>query len=105
MSDTIGDAIEAKALQQVLGSYYTPICSTVSLTGHEGGMAGASGIVYSILMMQNNFIAPNINYENPIQEAKELNIIHSTTQCNLNTILRSSSGLAGIQCAIVLRKI
>ena len=105
VSDTIGDAIEAKAIQQVFGGYYTQISSTDSITGHEGGMAGASGIVYSVLMMQNGFIAPNINCDNPIEEAKELNIIRSTTQCNLNTILSSSSGLAGIQCAIVLRKI
>lgn len=104
-SGPIGDAIEANALQQIFGEYNTPISSTDAITGHEGGMAGASGIIYSILMMQNGFIAPNINLENPIEEAKGLNIIRSTMLCKPEIIISSASGIAGIQTAIIVKKI
>ena len=58
-----GDMFEAQALDALFGELKTPISSTKSLTGHECWMAGASEIVYSILMMQGGFIAPNLNFE------------------------------------------
>jgi 3-oxoacyl-[acyl-carrier-protein] synthase-1 len=45
------------------------------MTGHECWMAGASEVIYSILMMQNDFVAPNINLENPDNEAQKINLI------------------------------
>ena len=58
-----GDMYEAKALSRLFGGKHALISSTKSMTGHECWMAGASEIVYSIIMMQNDFIAPNINLE------------------------------------------
>ena len=47
------------------------------MTGHECWMAGASEIVYSMIMMQNGFIAPNINFQNPDEDSSKLDIVKS----------------------------
>ena len=99
-----GDAMEALALERIFGEAKTPISSTKSMTGHECWMAGASEIVYSLLMMQNSFIAPNINFETPDEYSAKLNIISKTTEKNLNTILSNSFGFGGTNSALVVRK-
>ncbi len=116
-STTAGDIEEAKALTRLFappnpssGSSETSasspfISSTKSMTGHENWMAGASEAVYSILMMQNNFVAPNINLENVIDEAKDLNIARETIYTPINTVLSNSSGMGGTNSALVFRKI
>lgn len=81
------------------------VSSTKSMTGHENWMAGASEAVYSILMMQNGFVAPNINLENVIDEAKDLNIVRETIYTPINTVLSNSSGMGGTNSALVFRKI
>ena len=100
-----GDAIEAMALTRLFGASQTPISSTKSMTGHECWMAGASEIIYSILMMQGGFIAPNINLEHPDEFAKDLNIITKTMEKELNTILSNSFGFGGTNSALIIRKI
>ena len=100
-----GDSIEAMALTRLFGALQTPISSTKSMTGHECWMAGASEIIYSILMMQGGFIAPNINLEHPDEFAKGLNIISKTTEKQLNTILSNSFGFGGTNSALIIRKI
>lgn len=112
-STPIGDIEEAKALTRlfVLENRKSKIenrpfiSSTKSMTGHENWMAGASEAVYSILMMQNNFVAPNINLENVIDEAKDLNIARETIYTPIRTILSNSSGMGGTNSALVFRKI
>lgn len=103
-STIAGDIEEAKALKRLFGSKPF-ISSTKSMTGHENWMAGASEAVYSILMMQNNFVAPNINLENVIDEAKDLNIARETIYTPINTVLSNSSGMGGTNSALVFRKI
>ena len=100
-----GDMFEAKALHRLFGATQTPISSTKSMTGHECWMAGASEIVYSILMMHNGFIAPNINFENPDEFSKGLNIINKTTEKQLNTVLSNSFGFGGTNSALIVKKI
>lgn len=100
-----GDMFEALALKQLFGKTQTPISSTKSMTGHECWMAGASEIVYCILMMQNGFIAPNINFENPDEYSDGLNIVNKATDKQLNTILSNSFGFGGTNSALVIRKI
>lgn len=100
-----GDAFEAMALNQLFAEPHTPISSTKSMTGHECWMAGASEIVYANLMMLNDFIAPNINFENPDEYSKNLNIINKTTEKKLNTILSNSFGFGGTNSALVIKKI
>ena len=100
-----GDMFEAKALQRLFRATQTPISSTKSMTGHECWMAGASEIVYSILMMHHGFIAPNINFENPDEYSQGLNIISTPTERQLNTILSNSFGFGGTNSALIIKKI
>ena len=125
-STPIGDIEEAKALTRLFvpsipsspsssSSETSPasatrvstpfISSTKSMTGHENWMAGASEAVYSILMMQNGFVAPNINLENVIDEAKDLNIVRETIYTPIRTVLSNSSGMGGTNSALVFRKV
>ncbi|MBF0976905.1 MAG: beta-ketoacyl-[acyl-carrier-protein] synthase family protein, partial [Bacteroidetes bacterium] len=99
-----GDAAEAVALDTIFASHKTPISSTKSMTGHECWMAGASEIVYSILMMKNDFIAPNINFENPDEYSENLNIIPSTCSRKLDVILSNSFGFGGTNSALIVKK-
>ena len=102
-STTGGDAVEAQAIYEVFGSK-TLVSSTKSLTGHECWMAGASEIVYSTIMMQNDFIAPNINFENPDEHSAKINIIAETMQTPLNTVLSNSFGFGGTNSTLIIRK-
>jgi len=104
-STPIGDKAEAEALTQLFEGKKAIISSTKSMTGHECWMAGASEIVYSILMMSNHFIAPNINLDEVDDAAATLNIARETMDKNLNVILSNSFGFGGTNGAIVLRKI
>ncbi len=99
-----GDASEAQALNAVFGSYKPPVSSTKSMTGHECWMAGASEIVYSMLMMQNNFIAPNINFETPDEHSVKLNIIPVTKEKNIDVFLSNSFGFGGTNSSLIVRK-
>ena len=99
-----GDMFEALALKRLFAANQTPISSTKSMTGHECWMAGASEIVYCILMMQGGFIAPNINFENPDDYSRGLNIVNKTTNKELKTILSNSFGFGGTNSALVIKK-
>jgi len=103
-STIIGDEIEAKAINSIFNISKPYISSTKSLTGHECWMAGASEVLYSILMMNNSFIAPNINYENPDEESSKLNIVSHTIENNINTFLSNSFGFGGTNSAIIVKK-
>ena len=100
-----GDRFEAVALNRLFNGKRAWISSTKSMTGHECWMAGASEIVYSALMMQHNFVAPNINFENPDEFSEPLHLATHTVDCEVNTILSNSFGFGGTNSALVLRKI
>lgn len=101
-STPIGDANEAKAIHQIFGSQ-TPVSSTKSMTGHECWMAGASEIIYSILMMQHDFIAPNINIECLDEDSQKLNIITHTQERPIRAFLSNSFGFGGTNSALVVK--
>jgi len=98
-----GDLEEAKAINQVFGSK-VPVSSTKSMTGHECWMAGASEIVYSLLMMKNGFIAPNINFENPDEYSQNINIIAKTIKSDMNCFASNSFGFGGTNSTLILKK-
>lgn len=100
-----GDMYEAMALERLFSGKKALISSTKSMTGHECWMAGASEIVYSIIMMQNNFVAPNINLDEPCEAASRLNLVKETTPKTLDIILSNSFGFGGTNSALVIRKI
>ena len=103
-STAAGDASEAKAIHEVFGASRPYVSSTKSMTGHECWMAGASEIVYSMLMMQHGFIAPNINLDNPDEDAARLNIVTSTINKNFNIFLSNSFGFGGTNSSLIVRK-
>jgi len=103
-STPVGDSNEAKAIFEVFGANNTPVSSTKSMTGHECWMAGASEIIYSILMMQNDFIAPNINLKDPDEDSAKLNLIAETQKAKIDMFLSNSFGFGGTNSAIVVRK-
>ena len=98
-----GDMYEAIALDRMFRGQRALISSTKSMTGHECWMAGASEIVYSIIMMQNNFVAPNINFENPDEYSEKLNLTAKTIDTEVNTVLSNSFGFGGTNSALVIR--
>lgn len=100
-----GDAFEAMALHRLFGPVKPPVSSTKSMTGHECWMAGASEAVYSILMMNNSFIAPNINFETPDEYSKELAIVTRTQSKTIRCFLSNSFGFGGTNSALVVKKI
>ena len=99
-----GDLYEAIALDRLFHGNRALISSTKSMTGHECWMAGASEIVYSIIMMQHNFVAPNINFENPDEYSEKINITPKTVDMELNAILSNSFGFGGTNSALVIKK-
>ncbi len=99
-----GDMYEAIALDRLFHGKHALISSTKGMTGHECWMAGASEIVYSTLMMQNNFVAPNVNFDNPDEYSEKLNIAATTIETEINTILSNSFGFGGTNSALVIKK-
>lgn len=100
-----GDMFEAKALGKLFDGQRALISSTKSMTGHECWMAGASEIVYSVIMMRHNFVAPNINFENPDEYSEKLNIAAKTIETEVNVVLSNSFGFGGTNSALVINKI
>ena len=104
-STPAGDASEAKAIHQVFGEHKPLVSSTKSMTGHECWMAGASEIIYSVLMMQNSFVAPNINFENPDEDSAKLNIAKMTVEKDIVVFLSNSFGFGGTNSSLIIRKL
>ncbi len=104
-STPVGDMYEARALDTVFGGSKPLVSSTKSMTGHECWMAGASEIVYSLLMMQNDFVAPNINLETPDEDSAKLNIATKTVEKNIDTLLSNSFGFGGTNSSLILKKV
>jgi len=102
-STPAGDGSEAEAIFEVFGGK-VPVSSTKSMTGHECWMAGASEIVYSMLMMQNSFIAPNINFEHPDEHSAKINIIPETLKQDFDLFLSNSFGFGGTNSSLVVKR-
>ena len=104
-STHLGDMYEAIALNRLFNGKHALISSTKGMTGHECWMAGASEVVYSTLMMQNNFVAPNINLENRDEYSEPLNLADKTVETEVNTVLSNSFGFGGTNSALVIKKV
>ena len=102
-STPVGDAKEAEALHLVFGGSRPWVSSTKSMTGHEMWMGGASEVVYSILMMQNGFIAPNINFENPDECSAKLKIADKTIDQKFNIFLSNAFGFGGTNSTLIVK--
>jgi len=104
-STPVGDSNEAQAIHQVFQGTNIPVSSTKGMTGHEMWMGGASEVIYSMLMAQNNFIAPNINFKNPDEHSAKLNIVTKTREAKINTFMSNSFGFGGTNSTLVVKKL
>ncbi|MBR6180422.1 MAG: beta-ketoacyl-[Prevotella sp.] len=98
-----GDMYEAMALNRIFKGKRALVSSTKSMTGHECWMAGASEIVYSIIMMQKGFVAPNINFVNPDEHSRFLNLTAETVEKEINVVLSNSFGFGGTNSALIIK--
>jgi len=100
-----GDMFEAMAIGKLFKGEHALVSSTKSMTGHECWMAGASELVYSIIMMQNNFVAPNINLENCDEYSEHLNMARTAVNTKVDTVLSNSFGFGGTNSALVIKRL
>ncbi len=103
-STPVGDMNEAKAIDEVFGNHKPYVTSTKSMTGHEMWMAGASEVIYSMLMMHNDFIAPNINLTEKDEAALPLNIPSKTIDEKFDIFLSNSFGFGGTNSSLIIKK-
>lgn len=104
-STPVGDKNEAKAIYDVFGERTVEVSSTKSQTGHEMWMAGASEIIYSTLMMKNDFIAPNINFENPDEDSARLKISGARVDKHFDIFLSNSFGFGGTNSTLIVKNL
>lgn len=104
-STPVGDRNEAKAIYNVFGDNCPEVTSTKSQTGHEMWMAGASEVIYSMLMMKNEFIAANINFENPDEDSAKLNIPNKRIEKKFDTFLSNSFGFGGTNSTLIIKNL
>ena len=104
-STHVGDTNEAKAIYNVFGDQRTEVTSTKSQTGHEMWMAGASEVIYSILMMKNGFIAANLNFENPDEDSAKLLIPAKRIEKKFDMFLSNSFGFGGTNSSLVIKNL
>lgn len=100
-----GDKAEAWAINQLFGDGGPYLSSTKSMTGHECWMAGASEMVYSSLMMNEGFLAPNINYDEPDPGLPPLNIVTSAIEAEPEHIMSNSFGFGGTNSTLILSRV
>ena len=100
-----GDFNEALAIDEVFGEVKPYVGSTKSMTGHEMWMAGASEIIYSILMMKNSFIAPTINYNTSDEASAKLKISNKYIPCEFDTFLSNSFGFGGTNSTLIVKNV
>ena len=103
-STPVGDVKELEAIQALFGEKSPPMSATKSLTGHALGAAGVNEAIYSILMMENNFIAPSINVDNLDEAASGLDIVTQTREAKLDLIMSNSFGFGGTNATLVFKK-
>lgn len=104
-STQAGDSNEAQAIMEVFGSSRPLVSSTKSMTGHEMWMGGASEVIYSALMMNHGFVAPNINLEHPDETTERLNLVTTTLNTGFDAFLSNSFGFGGTNSSLIVKRI
>ena len=102
-STPVGDMIELKGIKEVFGDKIPPTSSTKSLTGHSLGATGVQEAVYSLLMMENDFMVESANITNLDEKAEGMNILlENKNDIKINSILSNSFGFGGTNASIYL---
>lgn len=99
-----GDMAEAKAIHAVFGPHGPPVSSTKSMTGHECWMAGASESIYSLLMLRDGFVAPNVNFTGFSDGMPSINVAPATVTRKLDTVLSNSFGFGGTNACLLFKR-
>jgi 3-oxoacyl-[acyl-carrier-protein] synthase-1 len=103
-STPVGDTAELQGVINVFGNDVPKFSSTKSMTGHALGAAGSQEAIFCILMMQNGFIAPNINLDDPDELVADLPVVKEPTKSDVNIVLSNSFGFGGTNCSLVISK-
>ncbi|MCC1495621.1 beta-ketoacyl-ACP synthase I [Alcanivorax sp. 1008] len=103
-STPVGDVAELRAIREVFGSNIPPFSSTKSLSGHSLGAAGVQEAIYSLLMIQNGFIAGSANVANLDPEAEGCPVVTKSRDATVNTVMSNSFGFGGTNATLVLRR-
>jgi 3-oxoacyl-[acyl-carrier-protein] synthase-1 len=103
-STPVGDVKELGAIQEVFGGKSPAISATKAMTGHALGAAGVHEAIYSILMLQNNFVAPSINIDELDEQAAGLDIVTEKRDLEINTVMSNSFGFGGTNATLVMQK-
>ena len=103
-STPVGDIAELNAIKELFANECPIISSTKSMTGHSLGATGAQEAIYAIMMLNESFIAPNINSEELCEEAKGININTETISKNITSVMSNSFGFGGTNASLVLSK-
>ncbi len=103
-STPVGDLAELGAVRQVFGDNIPAISSTKSLTGHSLGATGVQEAIYSILMMQNDFMAASAHIDNLDPAVADVPIVRETTKRKLNTVMSNSFGFGGTNATLVFSR-
>ena len=104
-STPVGDVKELGAIKEVFGDNIPLIGSTKSLSGHALGAAGVNESIYSLLMLQNDFVAESVNIENLDIEATGMPIVMETKDVKLSRVLSNSFGFGGTNACLVFEKL
>lgn len=102
-STPVGDTVEVEAIQNVFGARMPPFSSTKSMTGHGLGAAGVHEAIFCILMMQGDFLAPNINLEDPEPLVDDLPVVRKSENATIGWALSNSFGFGGTNCSLVFK--
>ena len=103
-STPVGDIAELNAIKKLFSTDMPMISSTKSMTGHSLGATGAHEAIYSIMMINENFIAPSINIDSVCDEAKDINIVTSTKDIKIENVLSNSFGFGGTNASLVISR-
>ena len=103
-STPVGDVAEINAIKTLFTSEQPMISSTKSMTGHSLGATGAHEAIYSIMMINENFIAPSINIESLCDDAEGLDIVTETRNVSINNVLSNSFGFGGTNASLVISR-
>ncbi len=105
-STPAGDMTELKAIQEVFGAHKPKVSSTKSLTGHSQGATGVHEAIYSLIMLNNNFIAASANVDNLDPEAGDADIVRSRIDdADLNCVISNSFGFGGTNATLAFKRL
>jgi 3-oxoacyl-[acyl-carrier-protein] synthase-1 len=101
----VGDPIEVRVMHEVFGPASPPVSSTKGLSGHSHGAAGAHEAIFTLLMLQHNFVAPTVNLDHIAPDCEGIWHVQRQMQLPLQTVMTFNSGFGGTNACLIFRKL